>query len=295
MSKSKITIGEKIDDLIKKNDLTSKELSKRVTAAGVKLSEATLSDIINNVDKGYSYKIFVEIAKQLNVSLDYLLTDSDIFTTDNKLKFVCEYTRLSENTINILCKLEPDSLKFVNDMVYFADENKYILSQFFFKKKLLLSYYERILKNIDPMGVFNEWKFGKNDETLASTQFRLQSAFNYYINDSDVIKMTRYLDKVEHRLAANLKKCSTEANAVNLIAKKYNFEDWYSWLCANKDDFNDAASLKKWLSEYNINISDITANQMLQMISYKFSNSPNILLEAINSESIKKTILQTNL
>ena len=117
MGNDKITIGERIEDLLKQNNMTSKELSDKVTAAGFKLSTATLSDIINNVDKGYSYKIFVEIAKQLNVSTDYLFGSTELFTTDNKLKFVCEYTGLSEDTIKCLAKYPYLATDFIDNMI----------------------------------------------------------------------------------------------------------------------------------------------------------------------------------
>lgn len=95
-----LTSGERIDDLIK---LTGK--STENIAADLSISKATMSDIINNVDKGYNYKYFVSIAKYFNVSTDYLLclTDSKI-PINNKdgksLRISCDYTGLSEMAIN---------------------------------------------------------------------------------------------------------------------------------------------------------------------------------------------------
>lgn len=102
MGNDKRTMGERIEDLLKQNNMTSKELSDKVTASGIKLSPATLSDIISDKDKGYSYKIFVEIAKQLNVSTDYLFGLTEISTPDTDVKNICEYTGLNENTVKTL-------------------------------------------------------------------------------------------------------------------------------------------------------------------------------------------------
>lgn len=106
MNKDQRKIGERLEDLMKEKNITSKELSKLVSAKGVKLSEATLSDIINNVDKGYSYKIFVEISKQLNVSADYLFGISDVMTSDKDIKAICEYTGLNERSVTLLHQIK---------------------------------------------------------------------------------------------------------------------------------------------------------------------------------------------
>lgn len=99
-------MGQRINTALAARDIKQKELSKLVSAEGVKLSEATLSDIINNVDKGYSYKIFVEISKQLGVSTDYLFGLSDVATNDKDIKDVCEYTGLNERSVTLLHQIK---------------------------------------------------------------------------------------------------------------------------------------------------------------------------------------------
>ncbi len=99
-------MGQRINTTLAARDINQKELSKLVSAEGVKLSEATLSDIINNVDKGYSYKIFVEISKQLNVSADYLFGISDVMTSDKDIKAICEYTGLNERSVTLLHQIK---------------------------------------------------------------------------------------------------------------------------------------------------------------------------------------------
>lgn len=47
--------------------------------------------------------ILFRIAKYFNTSADYLIGLSDVPTTDKDLKFVCEYTGLSEKAVEELC------------------------------------------------------------------------------------------------------------------------------------------------------------------------------------------------
>lgn len=101
MSKS---IGMRINDLIIENGTNANSVAKKLN-----ISKATMSDIINDVDKGYSYKYFVDIAKFFNVSVDYILGLTDVATNDKDLKFVCEYTGLDEKTIDFFVKNKNDN------------------------------------------------------------------------------------------------------------------------------------------------------------------------------------------
>ena len=199
MGNDKITIGERIEDLLKQNNMTSKELSDKVTAAGFKLSTATLSDIINNVDKGYSYKIFVEIAKQLNVSTDYLFGSTELFTTDNKLKFVCEYTGLSEDTIKCLAKYPYLATDFIDNMILrFVNSSIFqILDYEHYKKKLinasLTNAYKECVTNAnddDPLFVYSD---GENILNVVKEyqlrKYLIYSAFNDFLNNNKAEKI----------------------------------------------------------------------------------------------------------
>ena len=95
----KLTIGERIDDLIKDTGKNAETI-----ASDLSISKATMSDIINNVDKGYNYKYFVALAQYFNVSTDYLLCLTDSKTTLNtddgvKLRISCDYTGLNQDAI----------------------------------------------------------------------------------------------------------------------------------------------------------------------------------------------------
>ena len=89
-------IGKKIKELRKNNNLSQDELGKKVACDRNKIADWER----NKSEPKIEY--IIKLSKVFNVSSDYLLGLSEPFTTDNELKFVCDYTGLNEKAINKL-------------------------------------------------------------------------------------------------------------------------------------------------------------------------------------------------
>ncbi len=90
------TIGEKIDYIRRKNGLTQKELAKKINT-----DEKTIKRYENNKAKVPVDKL-VSIAKNLNVSTDYLLGLNDVETYNIKHNAINKEIGISAKSINIL-------------------------------------------------------------------------------------------------------------------------------------------------------------------------------------------------
>ncbi len=92
-----ITLRERLTDLRKeKLKLTQTEFAKYV---GISTSSVGLYETGERIpDAETLYKI----SSKCNVSTDYLLGISSVSTTDTEIKTICEYTGLSETSVNIL-------------------------------------------------------------------------------------------------------------------------------------------------------------------------------------------------
>jgi transcriptional regulator with XRE-family HTH domain len=90
------TIGKKIKELRKENNLSQDKLGELVACDRNKIADWER----NKSEPKIEY--IIKLSKVFNVSSDYLLGLSEPFTTDNELKFVCEYTGLNEKAIGKL-------------------------------------------------------------------------------------------------------------------------------------------------------------------------------------------------
>lgn len=81
--------------------LVDKEKSRDVIAKAIKCNTSTITKHYNG-DRTISTEYIIKYSKYFNVSADYLLGLSDVATMDKDIKFVCDYTGLSEEAINTL-------------------------------------------------------------------------------------------------------------------------------------------------------------------------------------------------
>lgn len=93
------TIGKRINTLLAEQTKMQKEL-----AAHLGVPDNTVSYFVSGRRTPNTEQI-AKIADFFNVSADYLLGRTNAETTDKDLRFVCEYTGLSENAVSTLCEL----------------------------------------------------------------------------------------------------------------------------------------------------------------------------------------------
>lgn len=210
----------------------------------------------------------ITIAQEYKTTTDYLLGLSEVATIDTEIKAICDYTGLSDEAVNTLHHFNKDLFNFINDMIDFADANKYIIGQFAGSKRLLLHLFnagedtEKYYTSVDNYNIsadaYTEWKGYNNELLFTNSQFRLQSAFNKYINNDEIVKATAYFDKLENELIKNNIKREKELETINKIANEHNYMAWPIWFNDNKENFKTFDDAKKWLSNFNITVSDDT-------------------------------------
>lgn len=185
------TTGERVADLIKKNNITYSDLTEYCNKNGAKCSNATISNICNDIDKGYSCKLFRCIADFFDVSVDYLLCRTENTTKDEDLIFVCNYTGLNENAVKNLNEwTNKDFLNLPIEFTSYLILNGAVrLSELAFKYKANLIHSvvakENLLKLSDSISQEEFETLAKdachNDLLCDVNLFRLQKCFNNLI------------------------------------------------------------------------------------------------------------------
>lgn len=105
--------AKRLRELMADTNTTQVELANEMGVTRQAVSQYMDGSAQPNIDK------FYRIAKYFNVSADYLLGFSNTTTTDTKIKSVCEYTGLNENTIKafVFMKNYDDSLSNIFDLL----------------------------------------------------------------------------------------------------------------------------------------------------------------------------------
>ena len=102
-----------ISDTIKKlrtdNALTQVELAEKLNCNRQKIADWERGKSTPSADD------LIILSKQFNVSTDYLLGLTSVKTTNKDLSFMCDYTNLSENSINFLHSMWAPSVSDIID------------------------------------------------------------------------------------------------------------------------------------------------------------------------------------
>lgn len=112
--KNKLTLGERIDDLLKDKKITQTEFCENY---GV--NKKTLSMIITGERSDPRISTLIPIAKGLNVSIDYLLGINDEPSTDLELKDISKKTGLNVDVVNKMINgyFEVAEINVLNDIL----------------------------------------------------------------------------------------------------------------------------------------------------------------------------------
>lgn len=112
------TIGEKIDTLLKENNIKQKELAEIL-----QVTDNTISYFVRGTRTPNLQQI-INIANYFNVSTDYLLGKTDVETTNITVKGICEYTGLSEETVEQLHSVDVGDKQMLEDIIRVVIHNK---------------------------------------------------------------------------------------------------------------------------------------------------------------------------
>ena len=193
-------IGQRINAALALRNVKQKEL-----ATGIGLSQDNTVSYWCSGKRKPNIEQIIQIAKFLNVSSDYLLGLSDVPTNDIQLKEICNYTGLSEKSINLLHIFSKKKrLEFEGFFVtpYLSNMPKYKAADFFsvssffdnfiiFARKHGIGTGLNILKNADDFlyallqekNLDDEYsKQHYQDERFASL-FKIQKDFCFFIED----------------------------------------------------------------------------------------------------------------
>lgn len=210
------------------------------------------------------------LAQHYNVTADYLLGLSDVATNNTELKAVCHYTGLDEKSVKILngyvVKHYDDILSFACDMINFTNDNISPISQYICSKNLLFELYDEEKQDkaeyIDP---YSEWK-QTNDLLLATSQFKLQSAFNRYINSERISEAVKYFDDIENEYIKVEIKKEKELDQITELAKAAGYVYWFDFI--ESKNLTSKEEINKFLLNQNLNISDSTIEYIELMMRH---------------------------
>lgn len=92
----KSVLAERMTELRKKHNFTQEDIAKYLDC-----NRATVANYENG-KRQPDYNTLIKLAQKYGVSTDYLLGLTDVTTADRDLKFICDYTGLSEKSVQIL-------------------------------------------------------------------------------------------------------------------------------------------------------------------------------------------------
>lgn len=196
-----------------------KDISRAEIAKATDCDTSTITKYYNG-QRQLSVDSVIKFAKYFNVSSDYLLgltnAPTVLNSSDEKaLRICCDYTNLSENSIEILHWLkfvnlkgpnykidrqninDPELISFVNQLIEFVDDNLMHLQNYFYALNHLKKVFNdpdfiKIQKEIDDdFEVLVSERCYPHNLHLQVAQYNLTNAFNALINNEETKKILK--------------------------------------------------------------------------------------------------------
>ena len=172
--------------------IDSKGISKQQLADAIGVSRQAISQYSDGSTIPNAEKLF-KIAEYFDVSLDYLTGRTESFTIDEELKFVCDYTFLSENAVISLHECftnkETRKIDFSNNFLDLLIEMySFNLCDFAQKYKWSLKEIAKYKKAVIEQDIAGDWicpamqdKLGSEEESEFA-RFKLKNTFDSLID-----------------------------------------------------------------------------------------------------------------
>lgn len=193
----KSVLAERMTELRKKHNFTQEDIAKYLDC-----NRATVANYENG-KRQPDYNTLIKLSRKYSVSTDYLLGLTDVTTTDKDLKFICDYTGLSEDLFEYLLnekkifdavdnssekRIDNTTTSTLNDM--FSDDTMAFdfmnLCYCIYNYKKSFSYTEKKCKDILERGIKNTDDIRKilplRDEADLN-KFRCTQAFEQLLNN----------------------------------------------------------------------------------------------------------------
>ena len=115
-------IGNRINELLAKNNMLQKELAKQLNVSDNVISYWCCGSRKPSIEQ------IIQIAKLFNCSTDYLLGVSNVATSDKDIQFICDYTGLDEEAVENLhdCTYVTDEIRRIAPPEYLYERENYI-------------------------------------------------------------------------------------------------------------------------------------------------------------------------
>ncbi len=196
-------------ELMNETNTKREDIAKAIHVSSVAIGQYYNGETLPSIEK------LIKIAGYFNVSTDYLLGKTKVNTNNYTLKEVCEYTRLNEDNINYLQRMNEKQMIIINEILYHINHSvpfgcefiNYLYQYSGYRLKLQRKWEDFLSRFCEEQGLnIDELNYIPFDgvcevlETLPEGFCKIfLEKYNYFKNDYEN-KIMGYMDEVERKL-----------------------------------------------------------------------------------------------